>query len=104
MRSELEGCSTKHNFIPIQAVVFRRELYDCYGGFDESLDYLEDWNLWTRYSQAGDFLLIEKTTSMFRVPYDLAEKATRQMMLDKYYPIALQKQPAEGGRSHFKNA
>jgi GT2 family glycosyltransferase len=93
-----------HNFIPIQAVVFRRELYDRYGGFDESLDYLEDWNLWTRYSQAGDFLLIEKTTSMFRVPFDPAEKATRQMMLDKYYPIALQRQPAEGSRSHFKNA
>ena len=80
-----------HNFIPIQSIVFKRELFEEHGGFDPELDNLEDWNLWIRYSEKHDFRMIGKTTSMFRTPWDLEEKARRQQILDEYLPIARKK-------------
>jgi hypothetical protein len=56
------------------------------------MEYLEDWNLWTRYSSQDEFKFIEKTTSYFRTPYDLDERAKRQQLLDSYYQIAIHKQ------------
>lgn len=81
-----------HNYIPIQSILFRRKLYDCYGGFDEELDCLEDWNLWTRYCMEDDFLFIEKTTSLYRVPFDETVNLARQQKMDSYYSIAANKQ------------
>ena len=78
-----------HNFIPIQSILFRRDLYDTYGGFDEDLDNLEDWNLWTRYSYLNDFKFIDKTTSLYRVPSCTQNSAERQKELDRYYQLAL---------------
>lgn len=81
-----------HNYLPIQAVVFRRALYEQYGGLDESMENLEDWNLWTRYSLRHDFLLVEKATSLYRVPHNRVNFRERQMQLDGYYALALKKQ------------
>lgn len=81
-----------HNYLPIQAVVFRRALYEQYGGFDESLENLEDWNLWTRYSLRQDFLLVEKATSLYRVPDDRKIIRERQVQLDEHYSLAVEKQ------------
>jgi len=83
-----------HNYLPIQSVVFHRRLYERHGGFDESLDQLEDWNLWTRYTLDDDFLLVEKTTSKYRVPADAHEAAHRQASLDRAYVHALDRQRA----------
>ncbi len=80
-----------HNYISIQSILFRRELYEEHGGFDEELDNLEDWNLWVRYASKSEFKLINKTTSMFRTPWNVAEKSRRQLALDNYYEIALRK-------------
>jgi hypothetical protein len=38
------------NFIDLNTLVHRRGLVDRYGGFDESLDALEDWDLVLRYT------------------------------------------------------
>ncbi|MEH1916704.1 glycosyltransferase family 2 protein [Nostoc sp.] len=81
-----------HNYIPIQSILFDRKLYERYGGFDESLENLEDWNLWTRYCLKDQFLLIEKTTSMYRVPSNINEWIIRAKKLDAYYAIAVEKQ------------
>ena len=81
-----------HNFIPIQSILFKRSLYHEYGGFDEELDNLEDWNLWSRYSYLNDFKFIDKTTSLYRVPSCPEISSTRQDELDRYYQIAVQKQ------------
>jgi len=81
-----------HNYIPIQSILFKRELYDNYGGFDEELDNLEDWNLWTRYSLIHDFKYIPKTTSIYRVPADRKILQARQSNLDVYYKQAVEKQ------------
>ncbi len=77
------------NCFPIQAVLFRRELYEMHGGFNTNLDNLEDWNLWIRYSAKNDFKLINKTTSMFRTPFFIADKLKRQKILDEYLPLAV---------------
>lgn len=81
-----------HNYLSIQAVLFRRTLYEQYGGFDVSMENLEDWNLWTRYSLRHDFLLIEKATSLYRVPGHWKKSRARQMQLDVYYALAQEKQ------------
>jgi len=60
------------------------------------MDQLEDWNLWTRYTLHDDFLLVEKTTSKYRIPADARLAADRQAQLDKAYAAALEKQRALG--------
>lgn len=74
-----------HNFIPIQALLFCRSLFLERGGFDESLDQLEDWNLWLRYGFSNKFGYVPKTTSIFRTPADARERARRQESLHGAY-------------------
>lgn len=71
-----------HNYIPIQCIMFEKELFTLYGGLDESVDALEDWDLWVRYSLHTDFAFVEKTTSIYRVPFDSAINKKRQKDLD----------------------
>lgn len=71
-----------HNYIPIQSILFRQSLYLERGGFDEELEWLEDWNLWLRYGYKNQFLYVPKTTSLFRVPADLVLLAKRQKYID----------------------
>lgn len=80
-----------HNYLPIQTVLFRRDLYVNYGGFDLRLENLEDWNLWVRYSLKHDFLMVPKTTSLYRVPAKSQTAAERQSVLDVYYEKAQQR-------------
>jgi len=81
-----------HNFLPIQTVLFHRDLYARYGGFAEDMDQLEDWNLWTRYTLEDSFVLIEKTTSKYRVPAGARDAAGRQERLDRAYQDAVNRQ------------
>jgi Glycosyl transferase family 2 len=83
-----------HNFLPIQAVLFHRDLYARHGGFAEDMDQLEDWNLWTRYTLEDDFVLVEKTTSKYRVPANTRDAAARQQLLDAAYQDAVERQRA----------
>jgi len=80
-----------HNFMPIQCVLFRRELFDRHGGFDPELDNLEDWNLWVRYTLQRDFIMVDKLTSLYRVPAEPAHALARQTDLDDYYAKATAK-------------
>ncbi len=75
------------NLFPIQAALFRRELFEEHGGFHPGLDRLEDWDLWTRYTSRRDLLLIDRVTSMYRVPADLEEETARHRALDGYSPL-----------------
>jgi glycosyltransferase involved in cell wall biosynthesis len=61
------------NYIPIQAILFHKSLYEQYGGFDETLEFLEDWDLWMRYAVNNDFKYIPKITSKYRVPANIKE-------------------------------
>ena len=72
-----------HNYIPIQAIMFEKSLFEEYGGLDEELDALEDWDLWVRYSLYTDFSFVFKTTSIYRVPYNKQVNRERQKVLDE---------------------
>lgn len=80
-----------HNYIPIQCIMFEKSLFEEYGGLDESLDALEDWDLWVRYAAHTDFDTVEKTTSVYRVPQkrDISEK--RQKELDDALAVVREK-------------
>ena len=71
-----------HNYIPIQCIMFEKTLFEQYGGLDETLDALEDWDLWVRYSLYTDFDCVPKTTSIYRVPYLQMVNEKRQKELD----------------------
>jgi glycosyltransferase involved in cell wall biosynthesis len=68
----------ERNLFPLQSVLFRRSLYDRLGGFDETLDALEDWDLWLRYAAAGPFVPVAEVTSLFRMPAGRAALKARQ--------------------------
>ncbi len=75
----------KHNFIPIQSILFKRDLYVTRGGFNTDLEQLEDWNLWLRYGFGNVFVYLPKTTSLFHTPYAQSEKCRRQFELHAAY-------------------
>ena len=74
-----------HNFIPIQAILFKRGLYEQRGGFETDLDQLEDWNLWLRYGYGNRFSFVPKTTSLFRSPSDFSVRSARHTLLHDAY-------------------
>ncbi len=71
-----------HNYIPIQCIMFSKKLFLEYGGLDETVDALEDWDMWVRYSLHTDFEFILKTTSVYRVPAVRSINEERQKALD----------------------
>ena len=77
-----------HNFLPIQSVLFERSLFFQRGGFDESLTYLEDWNLWLRYAHGNVFQYCAKTTSLYRTPLKKSAKENRNRLFYEAYDIA----------------
>lgn len=55
------------NFIPICAVLVDRSVLLEVGGFDESLPYLEDWDMWLRLAESHEFAFCPEITSIYRV-------------------------------------
>lgn len=80
-----------HNYIPIQCIMFEKSLFENYGGLDENLEALEDWDLWVRYSLHTEFDCIEKTTSIYRVPRDKSINKKRQKELDNALTVVRNK-------------
>lgn len=80
----------QHNYIAIQSILFDRQLYVERGGFDTSLDYLEDWNLWVRYGWNNTFVYVPKLTSMYRVPASETEFKRRFDLLNGSYAAVCQ--------------
>ena len=66
------------NYIPIQSIMFHRTLFEQYGGLDEELEVLEDWDLWVRYSLHCDFLFVPELTSVYHTPYKGKGKHRRE--------------------------
>lgn len=66
-----------HNQFPIQAALFRKSLFLDLGGFDPALEYLEDWDLWIRYSADRNFLAAPEVTSLYRMAKEKEQIAMR---------------------------
>ena len=81
----------KRNLFPIQSVLFERRLYEERGGFDITLEYLEDWNLWLRYGHKNTFKFVAKTTSIYRVPYCKKNQDKRNEYMKNAYDESFKK-------------
>lgn len=87
-----KGALFVNNFLPIQTVLFRRTLFEKYGGFDSNLQRLEDWDLWVRYASHSKFVFVDAITSMYRVPCNREILLVRNREHNEYYPQARAKQ------------
>ena len=54
------------NFVCTSTAMVRRSLIERIGGFDESLDYPEDWDLWLRAAEAAPGLGIGEELVLYR--------------------------------------
>ncbi|MBS3947638.1 MAG: glycosyltransferase, partial [Dethiobacter sp.] len=97
MRQEFDSTIlAKYNFMPIQSVLFDRNLFVERGGLPEDMEALEDWVLWNRYAQGNRFIYVPKLTSMYRTPCDPERRRQRQEIFDVAYPLALARVRASG--------
>ena len=67
------------NYIPIQTIMFEQSLYEQYGGFDEDLEVLEDWDIWVRYATVCDFGFVDQVTSVYFTPFRNRVKKNRDV-------------------------
>lgn len=58
------------NFLPIHAVLFRRQAYIEGARFDVELDLCEDWDFWLQVAQHGNFVFIDEMTAIYRIDQD----------------------------------
>lgn len=79
------------NYIPIQSIMFQKQLFLELGGLDEELDALEDWDLWVRYSTKTDFTYVDEKTSCYFTPYKRKKKKKRGENLNRYNEAAYAK-------------
>ena len=78
------------NFIPIQSIIFRKSMFERFGGFNPDFSQLEDWNLWVRYSQAGEFVFTPRVTSIYYTPSDPGVRERRHQNLHEAYETVRQ--------------
>ena len=72
------------NYFPIQTVAFSKSLFAAYGGMDEQLDAMEDWDLWTRYACHTTVVMSDKATSLYKVPADADMRKARSLAMNEY--------------------
>jgi hypothetical protein len=80
------------NYLPIQCVMFKKDIVQNKIYMDENLDALEDWDFWMKVALENEFEFVDKTTSMYRVPYDMVDSIKRQKALDQALDYVREKQ------------
>lgn len=60
------------NFAPIHSIVHRRELFDRFGYFDETLPVTDDWDLWLRAAHGARFVHVGRPTCEYSWRIDAA--------------------------------
>ncbi len=80
------------NFLPIQAVLFRKTAWQKNGGFDTALDRLEDWDAWLHIAMSGDFASIDNITSRYNVPMQRQRWRVRALEHEKHLKVVRHKQ------------
>jgi len=55
------------NYIPINAVLFKRWVIDQGSYFDEALEVCEDWDFWLQLIEEGDFHFVDKVGAVYRI-------------------------------------
>lgn len=84
-----------HNYIPIHAALFSRDIPEQGCRFNEALDIYEDWDFWIQASMLTDFLFVDSCSAIYRITsgagfgvnFDqkIAEKASL-IIFEKWFP------------------
>lgn len=89
----------RYNFVDLNAIVHRRKLFELYGGFDEALDRLLDWDLILKYTQHAPARPIPALAAEYRVLDDAriteqrSEWPAALRIRRKWQPVALPRPP-----------
>jgi glycosyltransferase involved in cell wall biosynthesis len=67
----------RQNFIDLNTLVHRRALIDAYGGFDENLDRMVDWDLVLKFTQDKPARRVPVLAARYRVVDDQRVSVTR---------------------------
>jgi len=84
------------NIIPTACWGIRRECFDLYGGFDESLPCAEDWDLLLRYSGKIPFHRVPQVTAEIRVRIDATDSVTQRTPLRPMCDLFYRRHPSRG--------
>ncbi|WP_320007742.1 glycosyltransferase [Maridesulfovibrio sp.] len=84
------------NYIPMICISHRRECIEQSGMFDESISFLEDWDLFIRLSELYDFIHVpEVTATYFELNTGLSvQDKTKNMFADNLFKIYDKNAPA----------
>ena len=81
----------KGNYIDMSTIVHRRKLYELFGGFDESINRLDDWDLILKYTQNNDAKGLDIVAANYRSIDDL--RMTDNNLLGTNFVKVLSKWP-----------
>ena len=72
------------NYIPTMTAMFRRDLWEKAGRFDESMTHLEDWDLWLRMAEHVDLHRLPGVTALYRMfaSHSYAEQQITQKVVE----------------------
>ncbi len=81
------------NYIPMGSFIIEKEFADEIGEFDESIEFLEDWDFITRgvLIAKDQFLLAPKDILIYTIPTSSKDAAKRQEQLDSTYSYVVKK-------------
>lgn len=82
------------NMIPTANWGMRRECFQRWGGFDDSLACAEDWDLLLRFSEKTPFLRLARTTTEIRVRAGTPDSVTRRIPLRPTCDLLYRRYPA----------
>ena len=63
------------NYLPIHAVLFRRDLAQRHARFDPAFELFEDWDFWLQLAQAGPFVRVPGVTARYVAPHAAGHSA-----------------------------
>jgi LmbE family N-acetylglucosaminyl deacetylase/glycosyltransferase involved in cell wall biosynthesis len=74
------------NYVPIMTAMFDHRLLADVGPFDESLEFLEDWDFWLRLAARTDFRRLPGVTAEYRMlgPFKYDYGRWRRIVLEKH--------------------
>lgn len=70
------------NYIPIHAITFSRRFIDMGLRFDESLDYMEDWDFWLQLARLTSFYHVPRITANYHMEGSSAASPHMQTLFD----------------------
>jgi len=84
-----QGLLFVRNYIPLMTLCFPVNLLEKVGGFDESIDLYEDWDLLLRLAVESDFVHIPEVTAKYRIwSSDQITVAQHAKDNDDYFRVA----------------